>query len=107
MNLRRMAEVPLAFLLKRLLGRPRAPRPATAPERRPQRAAAAASASPRRRPAAFFALIALAAGTLLMVPFDAWFTRLLGVLALFAFVVAGVFAIASPAFLEADGEEGS
>ena len=106
MSLRRMAEVPLAFALKRLLGRPQAPPPAAARERRPQRAAAA-SASPPRGPAAFFALIALAAGVLLMLAFDAWFTRLLGVLALFAFVVAGVFAIASPAFLEADRDERS
>jgi hypothetical protein len=45
-------------------------------------------------------------GALLMVAFDAWFTRLVGVLALFAFIVAGVFAIASPPFLEEEREEG-
>ena len=46
------------------------------------------------------ALLAGALALLLMIPFEAWFTRLLGVLALFAFIVAGVFAIASPSFLE-------
>jgi hypothetical protein len=46
-------------------------------------------------------------GALLMVLFDAWFTRLIGVLCLFAFIVTGVFAIASPAFLEQDREEES
>ncbi len=50
------------------------------------------------------ALAALVLGVLLLVPFDAWFTRLLGVLALFAFVVAGVFAIATPALLDDDDE---
>ena len=44
-------------------------------------------------------------GVLLMIPFEAWYTRLFGVLALFAFIVAGVFAIASPGFLEDDREE--
>jgi type IV secretory pathway TrbD component len=46
-------------------------------------------------------------GALLMVVFDAWFTRLIGVLCLFAFIVTGVFAIASPPFLEHDREEES
>jgi preprotein translocase subunit SecD len=45
-------------------------------------------------------------GVLLMIPFEAWYTRALGVLALFAFIVAGVFAIASPGFLEEDREDG-
>jgi preprotein translocase subunit SecD len=48
------------------------------------------------------ALAALVLGVLLLVPFEAWYTRLLGVLALFAFVIAGVFAIASPALLDDD-----
>jgi hypothetical protein len=46
----------------------------------------------------------LAAGVLLMVVFDAGLTRLLGVLALFTFIVSGVFAIADPALLEADDD---
>ena len=41
-------------------------------------------------------------GTLLLILFEEWFTRLAGVLALFAFIVLGVFAIASPSFLEQD-----
>ena len=39
-------------------------------------------------------------GVLLMIPFELWFTRALGVAALFAAIVVGVFAIASPEFLE-------
>jgi hypothetical protein len=44
-------------------------------------------------------------GLALMLPFDAWFTRLLGVLCLFGFVVAGVFLIANPENLAADEDE--
>jgi preprotein translocase subunit SecD len=51
------------------------------------------------------ALAAGVVGALLMILFDEWYTRLPGVLALFAFIVLGVFAIASPPFLEADREE--
>jgi hypothetical protein len=55
-----------------------------------------------------------AAGLVLMVAFDAVVTRVLGLLALFAFIVTGVFLIADPAFLGndrdgsagADGEDG-
>jgi preprotein translocase subunit SecD len=46
------------------------------------------------------ALAAGALGALLLFLFEEWFTRLAGVLGLFAFIVLGVFAIASPAFLE-------
>jgi hypothetical protein len=46
------------------------------------------------------ALGCFALGVVLMIPFEAWFTRVLGVAALFAAIVAGVFAIASPEFLE-------
>jgi hypothetical protein len=47
----------------------------------------------------------LAAGLALMLAFESWITRLLGVLALFAFIVIGVFLIADPAFLaEEEGE---
>jgi hypothetical protein len=41
----------------------------------------------------------LGVGLALMLAFDSWITRLLGVLALFAFIVIGVFLIADPAFL--------
>ena len=54
---------------------------------------------------AIAALAAGALGALLMFLFEEWFTRLAGVLGLFAFIVLGVFAIASPPFLEGDREE--
>jgi hypothetical protein len=44
----------------------------------------------------------LAAGLVLMIGFETWYTRLLGVLALFTFIVTGVFLIADPAFLDRD-----
>ena len=48
----------------------------------------------------------LALGVVLMIPFEAWFTRLAGVLALFAFIIIGVFTIAAPAMLgREDGTE--
>jgi hypothetical protein len=47
----------------------------------------------------------LGAGLLLMLLFEAWFTRVLGVAALFAFIVSGVFLIADPVFLAADDDE--
>jgi hypothetical protein len=47
----------------------------------------------------------LAFGLLLMLLFEAWFTRLAGVACLFAFIVTGVFLIADPAFLAADDDE--
>jgi hypothetical protein len=54
---------------------------------------------------ALVALACLAAGSLLLVVFDHGVTRVLGVLALFAFIATGVFALANPALL--DGEEDS
>jgi hypothetical protein len=47
----------------------------------------------------------LGAGLLLMLLFEAWYTRLVGVAALFAFIVTGVFLIADPAFLTGDDDE--
>jgi hypothetical protein len=47
----------------------------------------------------------LAAGLVLMVGFERALTRALGLLALFAFIVIGVFLIADPAFLAAEDEE--
>ena len=44
----------------------------------------------------------LAAGLVLMIGFEAAVTRVLGVLALFAFIVLGVFLIADPELLDAD-----
>ena len=46
----------------------------------------------------------LAVGLVLMIGCDVWFTRLFGVLALFTFIVTGVFLIADPAFLERDDD---
>jgi hypothetical protein len=51
-----------------------------------------------------FMFTCLGLGLVLMLVFEAWFTRLLGVAALFAFIVSGVFLIADPAFL-ADGDD--
>jgi Ca2+/Na+ antiporter len=44
-------------------------------------------------------------GVLLIFPFTYWFTLLLGVGFLLAFVVYGVFTVAEPGFLEADAAE--
>jgi hypothetical protein len=46
----------------------------------------------------------LAVGLVLMIGFDVWFTRLFGVLALFTFIITGVFLIADPAFLEREDD---
>jgi peptidoglycan/LPS O-acetylase OafA/YrhL len=59
----------------------------------------------RRDPLVLGALVAGALGALLLFFFEEWFTRALGVLGLFAFVVAGVFAIATPSFLEGERED--
>ncbi|MEK6276857.1 MAG: hypothetical protein AABM29_02440 [Actinomycetota bacterium] len=48
--------------------------------------------------------VALLLGVALMIPFEATITRVLGVTALLAFIVAGVFAIAEPGFLSEDEE---
>ena len=44
----------------------------------------------------------LVVGLVLMLAFDAAITRVLGVLALFTFLVSGVFVIADPEFLDRD-----
>jgi len=54
----------------------------------------------RRDPPLPAALGAGALGALLLILFEEWYTRLLGVLALFAFIAIGVFAIATPELLE-------
>ena len=45
-------------------------------------------------------------GVALMIPVEHWLTRVLGVAALFAAIVTGVFAIASPEFLDEEPEDG-
>ena len=51
------------------------------------------------------ALGSFALGVALMIPFEYWFTRILGVAALVAAIVAGVFAIATPELLAAEDED--
>jgi hypothetical protein len=65
-------------------------------------AAAARGARAPRRPLLVLMLASLVAGVLLMVLFEATITRILGVAALFTFIVSGVFLIADPAWLEQD-----
>lgn len=59
----------------------------------------------KRDPLAYAAVTAGALGFALLLVFDFWFARVLGVLCLFAFIVTGVFAIASPALLDDDEDE--
>jgi uncharacterized membrane protein YkgB len=56
----------------------------------------------RRAVVAMFAC--LVAGLVLMIGFEHTVTRVLGVLALFAFIVTGVFLIADPEFLARDDD---
>jgi hypothetical protein len=53
-----------------------------------------------RRPLTGLMLGCFAVGLVLMVGFEHAITRVLGLLALFAFIVIGVFLIADPEFLE-------
>ena len=46
----------------------------------------------------------LAVGLVLMIGFEEVLTRVVGVLALFAFIVTGVFLIADPEFLDSDDD---
>lgn len=57
------------------------------------------------RALAVAAVLAFVAGVALMVPFEAVPTRIAGVAALFAYVVLGVFALASPDRLARNREE--
>ena len=61
--------------------------------------------SVRRRPLLLLMFACLGVGLLLMLLFEAWVTRVVGVVALFAFIVSGVFLIADPAFLAAEDDE--
>ena len=63
-----------------------------------------AAPSVRRTPLLLFMLGCLGLGMLLMLLFEHWVTRVVGVATLFAFIVSGVFLIADPAFLAADDE---
>ncbi len=54
--------------------------------------------------AALIALTCFVAGVGLMIPFEEWYTRLLGVGFLLGAIVGGAFVIAEPGFLSADEE---
>jgi hypothetical protein len=64
-----------------------------------------AAPSVRRRPLLVFMFACLGVGLVLMLLFEAWVTRVVGVVALFAFIVSGVFLIADPAFLAVEDDE--
>jgi hypothetical protein len=115
---RTLLEFVVGVALRRLLGRPQPQRPRTSAARRGRRGGASAPrssapetavphpASPPGRPRGALVglmLAALAIGVVLMFLFEEWYTRLVGVLALFTFVVAGVFAIAGSGMLDGDG----
>jgi hypothetical protein len=85
-------------------GRPAGAVPAPAGETpgRPGRAVPAlAGETPARPGRAVPALALLAVGAVTMLVFESTVTRIIGVLALFGFVIAGVFAIADPRWLGA------
>ena len=46
------------------------------------------------------AVVLLGLGVAFMIPFEEWYTRLLGVACLIGFVVCGLFAVATPSYLE-------
>jgi hypothetical protein len=114
--MRRLLELAAGLLLRRILGQPAAERKATMARTgrgraRAPRPAAAASAETRpeppgraRGPLVGVMLGSLALGALLMLLFEVWYTRLVGVLALFAFVVCGVAAITGSGLLDPDDE---
>jgi hypothetical protein len=54
-----------------------------------------------------FALGAFVLGVALMIPFEYALTRIVGIAALFAAIVAGVFAIASPELLGSEQDDES
>jgi hypothetical protein len=58
-----------------------------------------------KRPLMGVMLGCLAIGMVLMLVFDSAIARVVGVVALFAFIVTGVFLIADPAFLAAEDDE--
>jgi hypothetical protein len=64
--------------------------------------APATAAHVPRRPLLALMLGSLVVGVALMIPFEATITRILGVVALFTFIVSGVFLIADPAWLDRD-----
>ncbi|HEX8102922.1 MAG TPA: hypothetical protein VF533_09930 [Solirubrobacteraceae bacterium] len=88
----------------------RRPRAKTGGRRRPPRTGGATRTTTvptvRRGPLFGLMLACAGIGVPLMIIFEAPITRIVGVLALFGFIVAGVFVIADPAFLAGE-EEGA
>jgi hypothetical protein len=65
-----------------------------------RREPSAGAAPVPRRPLLALMLGSLIVGVGLMIPFEATITRILGVIALFTFIVSGVFLIADPGWLD-------
>ena len=59
---------------------------------------------PGRGRAALVVLACFLLGVALMIPFEEWYTRLLGVGFLLGSIVGGAFVIAEPGFLSGDEE---
>jgi hypothetical protein len=110
--MRRLLELLAGLVLTRMLGRPRrdAARPARArPARvrsraaaRPRPARPSPAAAPQRARGPLFGVTlgAFVVGAVLMLLFETWYTRTVGVLALFTFVVAGVFLLTGSGLLD-------
>jgi hypothetical protein len=106
--MRFLAGMVLKVLLDRLGVRGGRPVPAGVAVRAPITSAPAparVAPSVRRRPLLLFMLGCLGLGMLVMLAFEHWLFRVIGVTTLFAFIVSGVFLIADPAFLAADDDE--
>jgi hypothetical protein len=98
----RLRDVALGVLVVRVLDRVGAPR-----RRRGGATAMARPAAYSAPPRGLMALTlgALTVGALLMFLFEATITRVVGVTALFTFVVAGVFLIADPRWLATSDDQ--
>jgi hypothetical protein len=123
--MRRLLELSAGLVLRRVLGGPdrragptRRRQPARSGRgRAPRRAAlgrppggtapAARGATAGVRPAGLLPLVlgSLTVGLVTMLIFEEWFTRLIGVLALFTFVISGVFLLTGSGLLDPEDEE--
>ncbi len=78
--------------------------PQERPGRKRRRGSSATADRPAERTPALLAMLVLGAVALVtMLVFHDTVTRVIGVVCLFGFIVAGVFAIATPEFLEEEG----
>ena len=110
MSRRPVAQVALAMVLKAVLNRiTREPAGAVpAPRRRAITHIPTGSSAPkpgRSRALLMFTFACLGLALVLMLVFHAAVTRVFGVIALFAFIVSGVFLIASPEFLGPEDDQ--